>query len=47
MATDALKSIWYITRKFPPSRGGMQQLSHRIATELSALRPLTDRKSVV
>lgn len=41
MATDALKSIWYITRKFPPSRGGMQQLSHRIATELSALRPLT------
>ncbi|WP_082578332.1 glycosyltransferase family 4 protein [Lysobacter sp. Root690] len=41
MATDALKSIWYITRKFPPSRGGMQQLSHRIATELGVLRPLT------
>ncbi|MBW8810880.1 MAG: glycosyltransferase family 4 protein, partial [Lysobacter sp.] len=36
-----MKSIWYITRKFPPSRGGMQQLSHRIATELSVLRPLT------
>lgn len=40
MATDALKSIWYITRKFPPSRGGMQQLSYRIATELGALRPM-------
>lgn len=41
MAADALKSIWYITRKFPPSRGGMQQLSRRIAQELGALRPLT------
>ncbi|QWP77063.1 glycosyltransferase family 4 protein [Lysobacter sp. K5869] len=36
-----MKSIWYITRKFPPSRGGMQQLSARIAGEVSALRPLT------
>lgn len=36
-----MKSIWYITRKFPPSRGGMQQLSAHIAGELSALRPLT------
>lgn len=41
MAADALRSIWYITRKFPPSRGGMQRLSQRIASELSALRPLT------
>lgn len=41
MAAYALKSIWYITRKFPPSRGGMQQLSHRIASELGGLRPLT------
>lgn len=39
-AADA-RSIWYLTRKFPPSRGGMQQLSARIAGELSALRPLT------
>ncbi|BAV99833.1 glycosyltransferase family 4 protein [Lysobacter enzymogenes] len=36
-----MKSIWYITRKFPPSRGGMQLLSARIAASLGALRPLT------
>lgn len=36
-----MKSIWYLTRKFPPSRGGMQQLSARIAGEVAALRPLT------
>jgi len=36
-----LKSIWYLTRKFPPSRGGMQRLSARIAGSLGALRPLT------
>lgn len=41
MAADALKPVWYLTRKFPPSRGGMQQLSHHIAAELAALRPLT------
>lgn len=38
---NRLQSIWYITRKFPPSRGGMQRLSARIAGELGALRPLT------
>ncbi|MGO4780094.1 hypothetical protein AB4084_31940, partial [Lysobacter sp. 2RAB21] len=35
-----MKPVWYLTRKFPPSRGGMQQLSHHIAAELAALRPL-------
>ncbi|MCX7041191.1 MAG: hypothetical protein NT117_00580 [Gammaproteobacteria bacterium] len=32
---------WLLTRKHPPSVGGMQQLSHRLCSELQALRPVT------
>lgn len=41
MAPERLKRLWYITRKFPPDRGGMQRLSFHIADELAALAPLT------
>jgi phosphatidylinositol alpha-1,6-mannosyltransferase len=35
------RGAWLLTRKHPPSVGGMQQLSHHLATELAALRPVT------
>lgn len=35
------RGAWLITRKHPPSVGGMQQLSWHLATELAVLRPVT------
>lgn len=35
-----MKITWYVTRKFPPSIGGMQNLSYHIASELAAHRQL-------
>jgi phosphatidylinositol alpha-1,6-mannosyltransferase len=35
------RGAWLLTRKHPPSVGGMQLLSHHLATGLSALRPVT------
>jgi phosphatidyl-myo-inositol dimannoside synthase len=35
------RGAWLVTRKHPPSIGGMQQLSHHLVTELAALRPVT------
>lgn len=36
-----MKRVWYITRKFPPSTGGMQNLSLHVATEIAREQPLT------
>lgn len=36
-----MSEIWYLTRKFPPSRGGMQRLSFHIADELRGRTPTT------
>ena len=33
--------LWMLTRKHPPSVGGMQQLSYHLAEELRARRPVT------
>ncbi len=33
---EALRAIWYVTRKYPPSVGGMQRLAHQIARSLQA-----------
>lgn len=30
-----MRKLWYVTRKFPPSIGGMQNLSYHIASELA------------
>lgn len=35
-----MKRVWYITRKFPPSTGGMQKLSLHVAAELARAEPL-------
>ena len=34
------RGAWLVTRKHPPSVGGMQQLSYHLATELARLRPV-------
>ncbi|MEI2453727.1 MULTISPECIES: glycosyltransferase family 4 protein [Lysobacter] len=36
-----MKSVWYLSRKFPPSQGGMQRLSFHIADQLRARSPVT------
>jgi hypothetical protein len=33
---EAVANIWYVTRKYPPSVGGMQRLAHQIVTALRA-----------
>lgn len=35
------RGAWLVTRKHPPSVGGMQQLSYHLATGLARLRPVT------
>ena len=35
-----MRKMWYATRKFPPSIGGMQNLSYHIASELAAHEPI-------
>jgi phosphatidylinositol alpha-1,6-mannosyltransferase len=33
---EAVRDVWYVTRKYPPSVGGMQRLAYQIATALRA-----------
>jgi phosphatidylinositol alpha-1,6-mannosyltransferase len=39
LATAAVSKLWYVTRKFPPSVGGMENLSYQIAHELAQHEP--------